>query len=342
MKFLAPTVALLALPAAAAPIGYDSRPLGSIEEPLLLRTYVPDPGIDPAVFGQHDQGEPVAKYSPQSGRDVAGEDDPIAGVPAAIAVNFGPALSYVFDTTECRLLYAWQGGFLDLYPYWGEPRRGTRRSFDYVPRLVGTLIHQTAGAHPVELDGTSLSELGPRVFRGYTLRDGVPTFRFTAGDEALRLTVRPLDGETAFRVELESGSGKTLAFRGAEKSEGGFVVRGEPLGDFEGFVRRTRFAEASIDAGEEVFTNYGCIACHSLDGSAGHGPTLAGIAGSRRKIEGVAEPVLADRAYLIESVVDPNARVVEGFPPNYMPTFPLKPVEAESLALYIESIGLPE
>ena len=39
---------------------------------------------------------------------------PIDGIPAAIAVNHAKELSYVWDTTECRLLYAWKDGFLDM------------------------------------------------------------------------------------------------------------------------------------------------------------------------------------------------------------------------------------
>ena len=46
--------------------------------------------------------------------DRPGIVDPTIGIPAALGVNFGDQLSYCWDTTECRLLYAWNGGFLDM------------------------------------------------------------------------------------------------------------------------------------------------------------------------------------------------------------------------------------
>ena len=55
------------------------------------------------------------KYSAKGDTfDIETMQDPIDGVPGAIAVNFGEDLSYCFDSTECRLLYIWQGGFMDM------------------------------------------------------------------------------------------------------------------------------------------------------------------------------------------------------------------------------------
>ena len=112
---------LVARGASAEPlITYNTTPLGTVDAPFLLRTYVPDPELDPAVFANHRRGDRSPKYDPVTGKDVPGEYEPIKGVPAAISVNHGPALSYVFDTTEGRMLYAWQGGFLDMFNYWGD------------------------------------------------------------------------------------------------------------------------------------------------------------------------------------------------------------------------------
>ena len=101
MRHLLALLSLIApLPGAEPWATYDNRPLGSIERPLVLRSYLPDPGIDPSVFSQHDTSSKVAKYNPDQGRDVAGEVKPSPGIVAAISVNFGPALSYVFDTDK--------------------------------------------------------------------------------------------------------------------------------------------------------------------------------------------------------------------------------------------------
>src|ERR1043165_4228745 len=108
-------------------------PKGSTAFPLLMRTFMPTLGTDPAVFAHHDHGRIIAKYSPDKGEDVKGEQKPIDGIPSAIAVSFGDGLSYCFDTTECRLLYTWSGPFMDMSRYWGSGAGGGGKSFAYVP-----------------------------------------------------------------------------------------------------------------------------------------------------------------------------------------------------------------
>jgi cytochrome c oxidase subunit 2 len=100
-----------------------------------------------------------------------------------------------------------------------------------------------------------------------------------------------------------------------------------------------KITEATAANGQLLFDNLGCSACHSIDGSMGHGPTLAGVFGSVRPIQGATAPVKGDEAYIIESIKAPAAKTVEGFPPNYMPPYALKELEYKSLALFIESIA---
>ncbi len=60
----------------------------------------------------------------------------------------------------------------------------------------------------------------------------------------------------------------------------------------------------------------GCVTCHSLDPDVTIvGPSLAGVA--TRAAE--REPGKSAEEYLRESIVDPNAYVVEGFPEGVMP-----------------------
>jgi cytochrome c2 len=69
-------------------------------------------------------------------------------------------------------------------------------------------------------------------------------------------------------------------------------------------------------AGEQVFSSAGCVACHSLDeGVVLVGPSLHGI-GTRA---GTQRPDYPPEAYLYQSIVNPNAFVVEGFQPSIMP-----------------------
>ena len=75
-------------------------------------------------------------------------------------------------------------------------------------------------------------------------------------------------------------------------------------------------------AGEELFnqtvigTQAGCITCHSQDeGVVVVGPSIAGI-GSRA---GSTVPGMSAEDYLEESILDPDAYLVEGFPAGTMP-----------------------
>ncbi|WP_411846918.1 cytochrome c [Roseibacillus persicicus] len=314
MPLILPAVLLIAA-LQSEPLGYDSNPLGVLEKPLILRTYVPDPGLDPAVLSHHGQAAKSPKYNAGKGRDVAGEYEMIKVLPAAIAVNHGPALSYVFDTIECRVMYAWQGGFLDMYPYWGDTEKGGRRSFDYVPRLVGNLFYL---AQPQE-------QAEPR-FIGYDLSEnGVPTFRYRLGEQEFAETILPSEEKLTFQ--------RVITTQGQKTTED---ISGELLSRHQGFDREIKIADANAKAGEEVFLAYGCIACHSTDGSVGHGPTLAGLFGSKREIEG-GDTITADEAYLRESILAPNAKTAKGFPPNYMPPYQLNEKELDSVILFIKS-----
>ena len=70
--------------------------------------------------------------------------------------------------------------------------------------------------------------------------------------------------------------------------------------------------------GEAVAQANGCIACHSLDGSSGIGPTWQGVFGSTETLSD-GSTVLVDETYLEESIMDPGAKLVDGFQPNMMP-----------------------
>jgi cytochrome c oxidase subunit II len=74
--------------------------------------------------------------------------------------------------------------------------------------------------------------------------------------------------------------------------------------------------------GKELLQKYGCLGCHSLDGSKGVGPSLKGIYGKQEKVTRGGKPVVVtvDEGYLKESIREPQAAVVEGYQP-VMPVF---------------------
>ena len=81
----------------------------------------------------------------------------------------------------------------------------------------------------------------------------------------------------------------------------------------------------------------GCTACHTIDGGPGVGPTWKGLFG---KSEALADgsSVKVDAAYLRESIREPQARAVKGYP-NVMPKVPLSEDEVSALVAYITSFG---
>lgn len=98
--------------------------------------------------------------------------------------------------------------------------------------------------------------------------------------------------------------------------------------------------EAAVARGQTLSENTGCLACHSIDGTPGSGPTWRGLAGSSRPLT-TGETVVADDAYLFNSIVDPASQLVEGYeaimPPDYGES--LTETEVEDLVEYIKSLA---
>ncbi|MCA1564621.1 MAG: cytochrome c oxidase subunit II [Acidobacteria bacterium] len=93
--------------------------------------------------------------------------------------------------------------------------------------------------------------------------------------------------------------------------------------------------------GEKLFQSLGCATCHRTD-TQGRGPVLTGVFGKPQRIQGAGD-VLADEAYLRESITNPAAKVVEGFQP-IMPSYQGQVSEEQLLQLiaYIRSLGAPD
>ena len=68
-----------------------------------------------------------------------------------------------------------------------------------------------------------------------------------------------------------------------------------------------------------TYNQSGCATCHSIDGSQKVGPTFKGLFGRQEKITSLGA-LSVDENYLRESIIEPQAKIVEGFPPS-MPTF---------------------
>lgn len=96
--------------------------------------------------------------------------------------------------------------------------------------------------------------------------------------------------------------------------------------------------EVSVERGKTLATNNACDTCHSTDGSRLVGPSWQNLYGSERALEG-GETVTADEDYIRESIVDPSAKIAEGFPPSMASYSFLKDSEINSLIAYIKSLS---
>jgi cytochrome c oxidase subunit 2 len=97
-------------------------------------------------------------------------------------------------------------------------------------------------------------------------------------------------------------------------------------------------AEANpIVAGEKLFAEKACVTCH-LGNGTGRAPSLNGFYGGQ---VGLADgsTVTADDAYIRESILVPNAKIVRGYQP-VMPAFQGQLTEEQIIALtaYIKSL----
>ncbi len=98
-------------------------------------------------------------------------------------------------------------------------------------------------------------------------------------------------------------------------------VRVVSQADFEAWLSERSGAVANlspVERGAQWSTQYGCVGCHSVDGSEMTGPTWLGLFGSEESLaDGTA--VTVDEAYLRESILQPAAKIVAGYAEGVMP-----------------------
>jgi cytochrome c oxidase subunit 2 len=114
-----------------------------------------------------------------------------------------------------------------------------------------------------------------------------------------------------------------------------------PERDFDAWYRETSGKTAAGPDGTKLFTEKGCFACHSVDGSPKVGPTLKGVFGHRVAVltGGKEREVAADEAYLRKSLIDPGADIVKGFPPIMPPQKGvLSDAEIDALVEYLKTL----
>lgn len=96
-------------------------------------------------------------------------------------------------------------------------------------------------------------------------------------------------------------------------------------------------AQTPEGRGQALVMANGCTACHSLNGAAGIGPTWFQLAGSQVQLSD-GTTVIADDAFLAESILEPQAKIVAGFENQQMPAYTFTDEQVADIITYIKTL----
>lgn len=280
----------------------------------------------------------------------------LKGAPSSrmIAVGMPGGFNYSFDSLNCAPASVWAGGFLDFK---GETTaRGGKGC-----RALGGQRALGIDKAPLRIgDAEKLPEtLNSKGYR----RDadtGAPTFLFevdgvsveqqidspSPGLVALSLRFPKESNQKKFyridptgHVQLILGEGLRWSASGvieipAQQTTATITIHLKATG--KKFVR-----EVEQLSGKDIFRNL-CSACHSIDGTKLIGPSFKGLWEHERTVtrEGKTETVKADAAYIHESIVKPQAAIVQGYEAVPMADFSgvLNNKQIDALITYLKEI----
>ncbi|MDP3981464.1 MAG: cytochrome c oxidase subunit II [Chlamydiota bacterium] len=118
----------------------------------------------------------------------------------------------------------------------------------------------------------------------------------------------------------------------------GTIVVMQPA-DYQQWLDKMKATEKPMASrGEDLFTKNRCVSCHG-DVPSRRGPTLENLFNSSVKLNN-GSYVMADENYIRESILNPEAKMVDGYNP-LMPTFKglLTEEELVDILTYIKSLG---
>ncbi len=144
----------------------------------------------------------------------------------------------------------------------------------------------------------------------------------------------------AFRIKIDTVPGmKTYAWFQAQREGTYDILCAEYCGlrhsnmlstvevmSAEDFAKWYESSDAGDKAAVGLLESYGCVSCHSLDGTDGAGPTLQGIYGKERTVTDAngTRQIMGDEAYLRRAILEPEVEMVEGYEgmPSYKEEMP--------------------
>jgi cytochrome c oxidase subunit 2 len=162
-----------------------------------------------------------------------------------------------------------------------------------------------------------------------------------------------------FRVKQDLVPGRITELRITPTLEGNYKVRCAELcgtshaymekpvviSSQEGFdgwmAEQVKLAEKAAATpegrGKALVDANGCVACHSINGSPGIGPTWSGLFGHEVLLTD-GTTVVADEAYITESIKSPQAKIVAGFGTQLMPTYGFTDEQIADIVAYIKTL----
>ena len=245
----------------------------------------------------------------------------------SIAVGMPGGFSYSFDPVRCRLAYVWFGGFLDFRP------EATGRGGQQVPILGTKRLVGTADL-PLRIDDPD-REPDSIHFDGYRRETatGIPTFLFRVDGVPIEQRVLSFDFDQV-TIELSfPGEGRLTRYYRTDPAAVESVEFSErlrfsapgvieiPATESWAQIRlklkpsREKFVRPEPTTNGRLLYALHCMSCHTLDGKKRIGPSFADLwKGKRTVTRGQQiEEVTASTQYIRESILQPQAAIVQGY-----------------------------
>ena len=150
-----------------------------------------------------------------------------------------------------------------------------------------------------------------------------------------RITPTLLTGEQPFKVRCAELCGASHAYMLSNV----WVVTQD---DFDAWVavlqeEAAAAAQTPEGRGATLVTQNGCLGCHSVDGSLIQGPTWLGIYGKQEEMTD-GSVVVIDEAYIRESILNPQAKIVTGFEGVLMPAYDFTDEQIADIIAYMKTL----
>ncbi len=244
-----------------------------------------------------------------------------------IAVGMPGGFNFAFDPVKCRLAYVWYGGFLDIRAE--ATSRGGRKV-----AILGSKQELGTGLLPIRI--TDVQKAPKTIdFGGYRKEPatGIPTFLFSVDGVDIEQRVLSL-GTDQVAIELrfpQTDSHKR--FYRMNKSAVKSVTLSEGLKQLDSGIieipgstnwaqirlqlkpSKEKFVRAEPTTNGRLLYAIHCMSCHTLDGKKRIGPSFADLWTSKRTVTrgDKTETINADEEYVRESILKPQAAIVQGY-----------------------------